>query len=95
MTYIQPNKNDSLNKALFLLIGGVIFASFGLVILYNYIVNLEYGITNMRQEIKKAQTENVELREKTLALFDPENFRKIIKTDLVQDKNPDYLAVSR
>jgi hypothetical protein len=46
----------------------------------------------MREELKEVQANNVGLKERTFALFDPKNFSGIVGV-LVQDKNPDYIEV--
>ena len=93
MTYIQPNKKTLTTKLLLILVGAIILAAFRLVILYNSTVDLEHGIAGMRKEIKLLQAENVELKEEVFALFDSVNFKKNLGSNLVEDKNPEYMEI--
>lgn len=93
MTYIQPAKKDILNRIIIMLSLGIVFGVLFLVIIYNRVVDMEHGISAMRAEIKTAQAENAELQEKTLALFAPANFTKIIAGNLIKDTSPEYLEV--
>ena len=68
-----------------------VLAAFAVVILNNNVVNLEHGILGMREELKDAQTRNVELKEKVFGLFDAKSFSGM--GSLVQDKNPEYVEV--
>src|SRR3989344_2535022 len=94
MTYIQPNRKSLLNKTIFALVGVVVATAFWLVILYNNIVDLEHGISSVREEIKSLQVESVDLNEKLFAIFDSSNFSKVLGANLIQDKNPEYMEVS-
>ncbi|MEK9180056.1 MAG: hypothetical protein AAB897_01425 [Patescibacteria group bacterium] len=78
---------------LLMLVAAAVFAALWLVILYNSTVDLEHGIVSMRGDIKSLQAENAELKEGIYALFDAANFKKNVGSDLVQDKNPEYMEV--
>ena len=75
-----------------MIIAIAVLAAFAVIILNNNIVNLEHGILGMREELKDAQTRNVELKEKVFGLFDSKNFSGIVGF-LVEDKNPEYMEV--
>jgi len=76
-----------------LLLAAVILMAFAVVILYNKTVDLEHGITAMRNDIKKTEAKNTELKEKIFALFDSSNLKETLGGSLIQDKNPQYLEV--
>jgi len=95
MTFIHPAKQSALTKFLIALIAASVLCSLGLVVIYNNIVNMEHGISSMRQELKKAQAENIALKEGIFALFDSSKFNEIIDVNLVQEKNPDYFEISQ
>ena len=93
MTYIQPNKKSLITKMLPVLIGSVVFAALWLVVLQNKIVDLEHGIIDARKELKALQLGNVELREKALTLFDVARIDAANESNLIQDKNPEYMEI--
>ena len=93
MTFIQPNKTSPfINKILTMLIVALILASFLLVILYNRVVNLSHGITELDLEIKKTQTDMAELKDKIFHAFNTAIQGEIAKNrELVKENNPQYL----
>lgn len=93
MTYIQPNKKSIISRLSLLLLSAVILMAFAVVILYNKTVDLEHGIKAMRNDIKKTEAKNTELKEKIFALFDSSNFKETFGGNLIQDKNPEYLEI--
>lgn len=93
MTYIQPTRKSTLSKILFMIIAIAVLAALAVVILHNNIVNLEYTILRMRDELKDIEAKNIELKENIFSLFDAKNFSGILGTNLIQDKNPEYLEV--
>ncbi|MDP2598258.1 MAG: hypothetical protein Q8P49_00330 [Candidatus Liptonbacteria bacterium] len=95
MTFIQPNKSNSIfNKILVALIACLVIGVFSLIAIYNSYVNLSHGLSDMRGEFQTVQTENVALQKKIFNLLSSDN-AKSLATDgsFVQDKNPAYLEI--
>ena len=94
MTYIQPAKKSLMNMILMWLIAAIVLGSLFLVMIYNKIVNFEYGIAEVKAEIKEIQAENAELQEKIFTFFSADNFLEVIGDNFIQDKNPEYLVTN-
>ncbi|GEM_PF-1132094 len=96
MTFIQPKKGSStlLNKTLLLLIAGLVLGAFWIVILYNSFVNFNHGLSGLRLEFQQVQAQNAELKDKIFHVFDSAKTNNFNGTQLVQDKNPEYLEVN-
>lgn len=95
MTFIQPSKNHSIiNRILIALVVCLVLSIFWLVSLYNSSLNLSYGLSEMRSELKAVQTTNAALKEKLFVLVDPASFKNFAGSkNLVQDKKLQYLEI--
>lgn len=95
MTYIQPNKNN--NKVNFLISISIIFSvslAVWSVFLYNQTVNLRYEITDYEKIVRRAEVENVELKNNLRQIVDSKNLETLAENgNLVLDKNPEYLRM--
>ena len=97
MTILQPHKKITLlTKLLIVLAIPLALEIVSLVILSNQTVNLRHEISKINLEIQKVENDNVEIEDKTFALFDNQNLADFSKTRaLVQEKNPEYLEVNQ
>ena len=92
MTFIQPNKNKSaLNKILILLGIFTVLSSIWLVMLYNKVVNLNHGLSQMKSEFSDIQSQNLDFKSKIFDLINSSDPSSL--GGLVQEKNPEYVEV--
>jgi len=92
MTFIQPNKNRSvLNKILLLLGIFTVLSSIWLVMLYNKLVNLNHGLSEIKSEFSEIQESNLAVKTRIFDLINSSDPSSV--GDLVQEKNPEYLEL--
>jgi len=92
MTFIQPNKNKSfLNKILLLLGIFTVLSSIWLVMLYNKLVNLNHGLSEIKSEFSEIQESNLAVKTRIFDLINSSDPSSV--GDLVQEKNPEYLEL--
>lgn len=97
MTFIQPKKEKNtfmfVVTALFaLLLGGAVC----LIVLYNRVVNLTYGVSTMKGEVQRIETETSELKGKLFALLDGNNLMEIAHEEgFVEERKPQYLEAQK
>jgi hypothetical protein len=74
---------------------GLFLGAIWLIILYNNVVNLSHGISDIKAEFQAIQSQNAELKNKTLSMLDEASFGGFAgKNSLIQDKNPKYFEVN-
>jgi cell division protein FtsL len=96
MTLIQPNKeNILLNWLLIALIFAATAGVIWLIFLYNQTVSFTHGASALRDEAKRVETHNSELKGTIFALFEPGRVKGIAESGgLVADKNPEYARIT-
>jgi hypothetical protein len=97
MTFIQPNKSNSLlNRILVVLIIGVIAGVFGMVALYNETVNLDHNIAAAKAQLDAVGAESTSLSNQVMAALGGIGSTELATKDgLVQDQNPQYFPVNQ
>jgi cell division protein FtsB len=95
MTFIQPNKNNSIvNGILVVLSVGVLGGIFLLVGLYNNTVNISHTISAAKAELDAISAENTSMNNTVIAALGNSQIAAFAgANNLVQDKNPQYLPV--
>lgn len=95
MTFIQPNKNNSiLNGILVVLSIGVFGGIFLLVGLYNSTVSLSRDISEAKTELEAVGAENTNLNNTIIAALGSNQITANVRANnLVQDKNPHYFPI--
>ena len=96
MTFIQPNKNNSiLNVALVILGIMVLGGIFVLVGFYNDTVNFSHNISAIKTELDAVNAENTILNNTVIADLGGNQITAFAQTNnLVEDKNPQYFSVN-
>lgn len=94
MTIIQPQPKSIFNKLLLIMFLAVALASVVLIFLYNYAIDLDQKIKNIKYETKKIEDESVAIKDALFNALSSENLRKIAEENgLIEDKNPTYLEI--
>ena len=95
MTFIQPNKNNSILNGILVMLGILTLGGiFLLVGLYNSTVNLNHTISAAKTELDAISAENTSLNNAVIAALGNNQIMTFVAANnLVQDKNPQYLPV--
>lgn len=95
MTFIQPNKNNSILKGILFVLGiGTLGGIFLLVGLYNSTVNLSHNISTAKTEIDVVSAQNTNLNNAIIAALGSNQVAANARANnLVEDKNPHYFPV--
>ncbi len=96
MTLIQPNQKSFIHLILISFVIILVSGAFTLIFLYNRSVNMEHSVAVAQGELRKLQTARAEIQDKIFALSSDANIRKFSEErNLVKDKNPHYLEVTK
>lgn len=97
MTYIQPNKNNSLWNGIIAILGLAVFGGiFFLVALYNGTVNLSHNIAVAKTELDVVSAQNTVLNNTVIATLGSNQATANAQTNnLVEDKNPQYFPIEQ
>ena len=97
MTFIHPRKNwNIVNYALMGLVCAVAAGAMTLIMLYNHTVGFSHGASANREEARKVEAINAELKERILSSFAPDEIGKFaLSYGLVPEKNPQYVEISK
>ena len=95
MTFIQPNKNNSILNGMLLALGAGMFGGiFLLVGLYNSTVNLSHNISSAKTELDAASAENTVLNNAVVADLGSDRIAAFARAnDLVEEEKPQYFTV--
>jgi cell division protein FtsB len=95
MTFIQPNRSSNiLSKILIVLAACLVLGGLSLIVLYNRMVNFNHGAGEMKAEYLALQSQNAEIKDEVLKLFDVGNDSAVLSGHkLIEDKNPQYLEI--
>ena len=90
MTFLQPNKNRSMLNIILIFMGiCTVLSSVWLVMLYNKMVNLNHGLSEMKSELSDIQAENLAAKAEVFDRINASNPADF--GNLIQEKNPEYL----
>ena len=93
MTIIEPNKNHFFQASLLYFAAFLLAVSIAGIYFYNLNVSLKYGVSMREQEISRLEAANADLRNRMYKALDVRALTAVIQQrNLIQDKNPDYLA---
>ncbi len=94
MTYIQPNKNNSLWNGLIAVLGiAALGGIFFLVTLYNSTVNLSHNIAAVKTELDAVSAQDTGLNNTIIAALDGNKVAAFAQANgLVEEKNPQYFS---
>ncbi|MDO8504869.1 MAG: hypothetical protein Q7S36_03380 [Candidatus Liptonbacteria bacterium] len=95
MTFIRKEKENNINLLLLLLAVPLIFGIISIIAVYNQTINLKHGITDMKVEMRKIESESAGLNDRLFGIFDPKKVEEFAKErGLVKEAKPSYLEVT-
>ncbi|MBI1838811.1 MAG: septum formation initiator family protein [Candidatus Colwellbacteria bacterium] len=95
MTIIQPNKNKSLSRIIFVLGGILVLTASFYVFTYANSVGLNQDIKVSEKNLERLKVENAELKNDLFALTDSRRLDELAKEkNLIYDKNPQWAIAS-
>lgn len=71
----------------------LVLGAFWLIVLYNRLVNLNHGLSQMKAEFQDVQAKNSEIEGNIFNLIGGQD-QKSVAGKFVQEKNPEYLEIS-
>ncbi len=96
MTTVRSEKQNISNILLIILGGLLIFGFIYLIAVYNQLVNLRHGISDMRAETQKLGVQSAELKDQLFKIFDPGKVEALAKDrGLVKESKPNYLEANQ
>jgi len=94
MTIINPSRNSSNFKFIFLIFFIIFVSGIFYIYQYNQFVNFKHQIANLEETINKSQIVNTDLKNNLYNLTGPAVLKKFaIEKGLVIDTKPNYLEV--
>jgi len=96
MTFVRSEKQNISNILLIIFGALLVFGFIYLIAVYNQMVNLRHGISDMRAETQKLGVQSAELKDQLFKIFDPSKVEALAKDrGLVKENKPSYLETNQ
>jgi len=95
MTFIQAKHKSGLTRIIVLLMLALFTGTFGIIFLYNKVVDLDHAIAKTKLQLEQVGASNTQLNNKIVAIVGGGDLTSVAnESGLVIDKQPQYFSIA-